>query len=143
MNEEDFINLMNAIGFTMGHESGDESDTGVKELACFYIDFPEAEMSMKLEDITWPAKPEGAIPCERLIEKYETAVRKLERGQTNGTFATEKGSVTEFTEKLSKEELRVKKLIDAIHGVLLKAKEQTDEKAVIESMEGMSLNEAS
>ncbi|KAI8716956.1 hypothetical protein NCS52_00990400 [Fusarium sp. LHS14.1] len=122
MNEEDFINLMNAIGFTIGHESGDESDTRVEELASFYIDFPEAEMSMKLEDITWPTKPEGAIPYEHLVEK----------GQTNGTFATEKGSVTEVTEKLAKEELHVKKLIDAIHGVLLKAKEQTDEKAVLE-----------
>lgn len=140
----------------MGHEAEDESDIGVKELASFYIDFPGTELSMKLEDITWPAKPEGPIPCEHLIEKYETAVRKLERylrnmdalvchlkGQENVTFATEKGSVTEFIEKLSKEELHVKKPIDAIHGVLLKAKEQTDEKAVIESMEGTSLDEAS
>ncbi|EEU38725.1 uncharacterized protein NECHADRAFT_83152 [Fusarium vanettenii 77-13-4] len=132
MKEEDYINMMDTINAIMGHDGDQDNDPGVRKLASFHIDYPDAEMSMKLEDITCPAKLEGPISYEYLIEKQRKVV----------TFATEKGSVTEFIEKLSKEELHVKKLVDAIHGVLLNAKEQTDEKAVIESMAEMSLDKA-
>jgi len=156
MKEEDYINMMDTINAIMGHDGDQDNDPGVRKLASFHIDYPDAEMSMKLEDITCPAKLEGPISYEYLIEKYEIAVWRLERylrkidvlvchlsrQRKVVTFATEKGSVTEFIEKLSKEELHVKKLIDAIHGVLLNAKEQTDEKAVIESMAEMSLDKA-
>ncbi|KAJ4168484.1 hypothetical protein NW754_010397 [Fusarium falciforme] len=154
MNEQDYINLMNAINSIMGPEPEDNIGSGVVELASFYIDFPEAEMSMNLEDITWPAKLEGPISYDYLIEKYEIAVNKLEKyrrninalldhlAQENATFSTESKSAVELTEKLTKEKQHVQKLIYALYGVLLKAKEEADEEAIIESMRRMSLSKA-
>ncbi|KAI8665680.1 hypothetical protein NCS56_01004700 [Fusarium sp. Ph1] len=154
MNEQDYINLINAINSIMGPEPKDNIGSGVVELASFYIDFPEAEMSMNLEDITWPAKLEGPISYDYVIEKYEIAVNNLEKyrrnintltnhlAQENVTFSTESESAAELTERLAKEKRHVQKLIYAIYGVLLKAKEQAEEEALIESMRGLSLNKA-
>ncbi|KAM6516867.1 hypothetical protein FSOLCH5_007810 [Fusarium solani] len=154
MNEQDYINLVNAINFIMGYESEDNSDSRVVELASFHIDFPKAKMSMNPEDITWPAKLEGPISYDYLIEKYEIAVKNLEKylrnvnalvdhlARENVTFSTESESAAELTERLAKEKRHVNKLIHAIQEVLAKAKEQADEEAVIESMRGMSLDKA-
>ncbi|UPK92796.1 hypothetical protein LCI18_003731 [Fusarium solani-melongenae] len=136
MNEQDYIDLMNTINAIMGPEPKDDIGSGAVELASFYIDFPEAEMSMNL---AWPVKLEGPISYDYLIEKYEKAVKNLEKYRRNinawldylaredDTFSTESKSAAELTERLMKEKQHVQKRIYAIYDILDKVKEQADD----------------
>ncbi|RSL49578.1 hypothetical protein CEP54_012354 [Fusarium duplospermum] len=164
MNEEDYFNLVRAINCILGIDRQGNSESRVEvhsgsrviELADFYIDFPDAEMSMNPEDIIWPIKLEGPISFDDLVQKYEVAVKNLQKylrnidalsdhlaRETVVTFPTGSESATELTERLAKEKQHANKLIHAIQEVLAKAKEQAEEEAVTNSMGEMSLSEDS
>lgn len=151
MNKYDRIAIIQTIKRIMGGESEDNSGPKVVELASFHVDFPEDEMAMNPEDITWPAKLEGPISYDYLVEKYEIAVKKLEKyrhnlnamidflAQEDDDFAIESDSTGELTARLIKEKLRVNKRIGDILEVLTKAKEH-DVEETIQSMRGLSLD---
>ncbi|RSL89290.1 hypothetical protein CEP52_004163 [Fusarium oligoseptatum] len=136
-------------------EAAEHSGSEVVELADFYIDFPEAEMSMNPEDITWPAKLEGPTTCDYLVQKYAVAVKNLQKYLRNidaltdhlaretVTFSTGRESATELTERLAKDKQHAKNLVHAIREFLAKAEEQAEEEAVTNRMREMSLSKDS